>query len=163
MRNLLPLLLLSLLTTCNSNTPRQEIDLSEKTITNPSDGIGHYVYALSLPEATVAGETLEIQMDWRTVGPADWRKRYVMEVRLNGPASEVYKVDKALNTVGEANIINWINYFFPVPADFPAGTYDLEVRLLDETREDGVVPLGFREDLAVGDGFYRVASLEVVE
>jgi len=159
---LLPLIsLLLILTACNSGTGRQEIDLTDRTISNPTDGVGHYVYALSLPESIAAGETLEIQMDWRTVGPADMRKRYDLELRLNGPASKVYRVDKSLSTVGEANLVNWINYFFDIPADFPAGSYDVEVRLVDETRAGGFVPLGFHEKMAVGDGFWRVANLTV--
>ncbi|WP_020567853.1 hypothetical protein [Neolewinella persica] len=161
MRTFLFFLLLIFLNACNSGTGRQEIDLTDQTSANPVDGIGHYVYALSLPQSIKAGNTLEIQMDWRTVGPADIRKRYDMEVRLNGPASKVFRVDQSLNTVGEANLINWINYFFPLPSDFPTGTYQVEVRLLDETREGGVVPLGFRPEMAVGDGFYQVATVLV--
>lgn len=157
----IPLLFLFLFA-CNSGTGRQEIDLTEQTTTNPADGIGHYVYALSLPESIEAGKTLEVQMDWRTVGPADMRKRYDMEVRLSGDAtSKVYLVNKSQNTVGEANLVNWINYYFPVPTDFPLGNYEVEVRLLDESRTGGVVPLGFREELATGDGFYRVARILV--
>ncbi|TXF89625.1 hypothetical protein FUA23_09230 [Neolewinella aurantiaca] len=155
------LLLLSLLSACNSGTGRQEIDLTERTIANPADGVGHYVYALSLPESIAAGETLEIQMDWRTVGPADMRKRYDLEMRLNGPSTKIYRVDKSLNTVGEANLVNWINYFFDVPANFPAGSYSVEVRLLDETRVEGFVSLGFQQDMAAGDGFWRVAEIEI--
>lgn len=161
MRTFILFFLLVFLNACNSGTGRQEIDLTDQTTANPVDGVGHYVYALSLPHSIKAGKTLEIQMDWRTVGPADMRKRYDMEVRLNGPASKVFRVDQSMNTVGEANLINWINYYFPIPADFPTGTYQVEVRLLDETREDGVVPLGFRQDMALGDGFYRVATVLV--
>lgn len=161
MKTLLPYFLLLLLTACNSGTGRQEIDLTESTISNPTDGVGHYVYALSLPESIAAGETLEIQMDWRTVGPADMRKRYDLELRLNGPASKVYRVDKSLNTIGEANLVNWINYFFPIPADFPAGSYSVEVRLVDEARAGGFVPLGFKIDMKNGDGFWRVAKIRI--
>ena len=161
MRYLLPLFLLFLFA-CGSGTGRQEIDLSERTVAKPVDGVGHYVYALALPEAIAPGETLEIQMDWRTVGPADMRKRYELEMRLSGPAaSKVYKVSKSLNTVGEANLVNWINYYFPLAGDFPAGRYAVEVRLLDETRADGTVPLGFVAEMAVGDGFYKVAEINV--
>lgn len=161
MRMFLFFLLLIFFNACNSGTGRQEIDLTDQTSDNPVDGVGHYVYALSLPQSIKAGNTLEIQMDWRTIGPADVRKRYDMEVRLTGPTSKLFQVDNYLNTVGEANLINWINYYFPLPADFPTGTYHVEVRLLDETREDGIVPLAFREEMAAGDGFYQVATVMV--
>ena len=157
----LPLLLGLLLTACGGGANRQEIDLSDQVTDQPADGIGHYVYALSLPKTISPGETLEVLMDWRTVGPADGRKRYAMEVLLDGPDRKVYYVDENQSTVGEINLVNWLNYYFPVPEDFTAGEYTVGVRLLDVGNGDAVVPLGFSEELGMGDGFYRVAALTV--
>ena len=161
MRIFLLFVLLLLLTAC-SNGNRQEIDLSDRVVANPADGLGHYVYALSLPQQVAPGELLSVEMDWRTVGPADGRKRYALDVLLEGPARKVYPIRANENTVGEINLINWFGYSFPVPRDFPAGDYVLGVRLRDVAENDRVVTLGFDPELALADGFYRVAGLKVV-
>ena len=160
LRYLLPLLLLAICA-CQPATPRQEIDLTDRVVTTPEDGIGHYVYALSLPERVAPGGTLDVQMDWRTVGPADGRRRYAMEVLLDGPARKDYTIRENENTVGEINLINWFNHDFAVPANFPAGEYTVAVRLLDATNNNETVPLGFEPELALGDGFYRIATVAV--
>ena len=154
------LILLISLTACGPAN-RQEIDLSDQTIDKPADGIGHYVYALSMPQTIKPGETLEIQMDWRTVGPADGRKRYAMDVRLAGPQEIVFDVDPSVSTVGEINLVNWLNYYFKLPTDFTPGVYSVAVRLREGDSNDQIVQLGFDPSLAAGEGFYRVGELTV--
>ena len=156
-------LLSLLLCTCDSAQHMQEIDLSNQVVDVPADGLGHYVYQLSLPKTVRAGEELDIQMDWRTVGPADGRRRYTLDILLDGPAREVTTFGPRLNTVGEINLVNWLNHKANVPADFPTGTYTVAVRLRDPNLGDAPVELGFRPDLALSDGFYRVATVDVVE
>lgn len=158
----LPFLLLLLFAACTSGTGRQEIDLSDQVVKNPDDGIGHYVYALSLPEQIAPGETLEIQMDWRTVGPVDWRKRYAMDILLEGDTErKIYPIEAFQSTVGEGNLINWLNYYCPIPEDFVEGEYAVAVRLRDVQDEGQVVQLGFEPALGMEDGFYRLATVQV--
>lgn len=159
MRNLAPILLFLALACTAQN--RQEIDLTDRVVEVPEDGLGHYVYALALPERVAPGGRMDVQMDWRTVGPADGRLRYILDLRLDGPDGKLYTVGPRLNTVGEINLVNWFTHYLDVPDYFAPGTYALDVRLRDpETREPLV--LGFVPEMAVGDGFYRVAEVTVV-
>ena len=155
------LLLLGGILSCSDATNRQEIDLSDSVLTNPVDGVGHYVYALSLPREVAAGEDLDVQMEWRTVGGVDPNARYTMDVKLAGPAEKVFSIPSGANTVGELHLANWLSYDFAVPADFPVGDYTLAVRLRDSARDFAEVPLGYRGDLRMSDGFYRLAGFTV--
>ena len=159
MRHLL-LPLLALLISCSPND-RQEVDLSDQVVERPVDGVGHYIYALSLPTSVAAGEDLDVQMEWRTVGSVDPNARYTMEVILKGAKQKVYAIPSGANTVGELHLANWLSYDFAVPADFPAGPYELGVRLRDANRDSREVPLGYQDELKMGDGFYRLAELNI--
>ncbi|MBB4077738.1 hypothetical protein GGR28_000339 [Lewinella aquimaris] len=147
---------------CGSNGNRQDIDLSDQVVESPVDGVGHYVYALNLPETITAGEKFEVQMEWRTVGSVDPNARYTMDVTLAGPATKVYSVPSGANTVGELHLANWLSYRFDVPADFSPGTYMVGVRLRDANRDLQEVPLGYKESLNMSDGFYRLGSVDLV-
>lgn len=161
MRYLLSLLIGSLLFACASGD-RQEIDLSDSVVDEPVDGVGHYVYALSLPRTVAAGEDFDAQMEWRTVGSVDPNARYTMDAILTGPETKVYSLPSGANTVGELHLANWLSYTFRVPENFPAGTYTFGVRLTDEVGDGGEVPLGFLPELEIADGFFRLADIEVV-
>lgn len=162
-RSLILTLPLLLFVACDPHPNRQEIDLTDQLTDNPVDGIGHYVYALALPERVAAGGELQIQMDWRTVGPADGRKRYPMDVLLAGPERQEFNVDANRSTVGEINLVNWLNYRFALREDLPPGKYEVGVRLRDPaTGGTEAVPLGFVDELKMGEGFYRVAEVEVL-
>lgn len=161
-RYLLPLILLL---ACEDPN-RQDIDLSDRVVERPSDGVGHYVYALSLPRTVAPGEEFEVQMEWRTVGSVDPNARYQMDVILKGETDEkVYSIPAAANTVGELHLANWLSYEFEVPENFPAGEYTLGIRLRDalddSAQPDLFVPLGYRRELDMADGFSRLASLAV--
>ena len=164
MRTLLTTLLLGSLffSACDITTGRQWIDLSDAVVDRPVDGVGHYVYALTLPETVAAGEDLEVQMEWRTVGSVDPNARYTMDIRIDGPAEKTFSLPSGANTVGELHLANWLNYDFAVPQDFPAGTYELGVRLRDDNRDLVEVPLGYADSLRLSDGFYRLARFAVV-
>ena len=153
--------LLFLYTSCADSSNRQEIDLSDSVVQNPVDGVGHYVYAMSMPREVAPGEQLDVQMEWRTVGSVDPNARYTMDVRLSGPAQKEFEVPAGANTVGELHLANWLSYDFEVPEDFPAGDYVLAVRLRDSARDFAEVPLGYREELRMGDGFYRLGEFTV--
>ena len=140
---------------------QQEIDLSDYVIEEPVDGVGHYVYALNLPQEVRPGERFEAQMEWRTVGSVDPNARYTMEVILSGPAEKTYAIPSGANTVGELHLANWLSYPFRVPDDFAPGTYDFGVRLRDELGNRGAVPLGYRPELAMEDGYFRLARITV--
>jgi hypothetical protein len=146
---------------CGSGGERQDIDLSDHVVASPADGVGHYVYALNLPASVPAGDELDVQMEWRTVGSVDPNARYTMDVRISGPGSRQYTIPSGANTVGELHLANWLNYDFPIPETFPAGTYTLGVRLRDANRDLREVPLGFTPELALDDGFYRLAEFSV--
>jgi uncharacterized protein YfaS (alpha-2-macroglobulin family) len=158
-----PLLFLFLccLYDCGPGGNRQDIDLSDHTVQSPEDGVGHYVYALNLPESVRPGEDLDVQMEWRTVGGVDPNARYTMEIRVSGPATKVYTIPSGANTVGELHLANWLNYDFAIPDDFPAGDYTLGVRLQDANRNLREVPLGFEPELRLDEGFYRLAGFTV--
>lgn len=160
MFRLLTFLTLLTLSACGP-TNRQDIDLSGYVVEEPVDGVGHYVYALNVPERVSAGESFEAQMEWRTVGSVDPNARYTMEVILSGPSSTTYAIPSGANTVGELHLANWLSYPIQVPNDFAPGTYDFGVRLLDELGGRGSVPLGYRPELAMEDGFYRLARITV--
>lgn len=147
---------------CGSNAGMQTIDLSDKVVVKPADGVGHYVYAMSIPETVRVGEKFEAQMEWRTVGGVDPNARYTMDVILLGGASKIYEIPAGANTVGELHLANWFSYSFLVPADFPAGEYVFGVRLRDAERDFRQVPLGFDSDLEMKDGFYRLASVDLM-
>ncbi len=158
----LPLLLpLFLLLSCGPKD-RQDLDLSSEVVDAPLDGIGHYVYALNLSERVAAGTQMDVQMEWRTVGPGDPKSRYTMEVVLDGTTRKVYTVSANANTVGELHISNWHSYFFDIPADFPLGEYTLGVRIRDEEKDGLIVPLGYVAAREMGEGFYRLAEVEIV-
>lgn len=140
---------------------RQDLDLSDYVVDQPLDGVGHYVYALNLPERVRPGEAFEVQMEWRTVGSVDPNARYTMEMILTGPATKTYAIPSGANTVGELHLANWLSYPLRVPEDFTPGTYDFGVRLRDELGDRGSVPLGYREERAMGDGYYRLARVTV--
>ena len=146
---------------CGIGDSRQEIDLSDSVVEKPVDGVGHYVYALSVPERIESGKSFEVQMEWRTVGSVDPNARYTMDLILTGPDTKIYSLPSGANTVGELHLANWLSYPIPVPADFSAGTYDLGVRLRDENRDGQQVPLGFKPALEMQDGFYRLAKVEL--
>ncbi len=157
------LILLPLLSACTGSEGRQQIDLSDSVVERPVDGVGHYVYALSLPTQVAAGETFEVQMEWRTVGSVDPNARYTMDLLLSGPRTKVYSLPSGANTVGELHLANWLSYPIQVPEDFTSGTYALGVRLRNEKREGQQVPLGFRSELEMPDGFYRLAGIELTD
>jgi hypothetical protein len=166
MRTLLILAVFSFLligTGCGPGGERQDIDLSEEVVTTPADGVGHYVYALNLPVSRTPGSDLDVQMEWRTVGGVDPNARYTMDIRISGPASKTYSIPAGANTVGELHLSNWLNYDFTIPADFPTGTYELAVRLRDANRDLREVPLGYRDNRKLDDGFYRLASFELTD
>lgn len=146
---------------CGSNADRRDIDLSDSVVEQPTDGVGHYVYALTVPTSIAAGDKFDVQMEWRTVGSVDPNARYTMDITLQGPKSRIYSIPSGANTVGELHLANWLSYTFEVPADFPAGTYDLGVRLRDSNRDLREVPLGYKPELAMEDGFYRLAVLDL--
>lgn len=149
------------LLSCYGSEGRQNIDLSDAVAERPVDGIGHYVYALSLPERVSAGQPMDIQMEWRTAGSVNPNARYVMDIRLTGPATKDYSVASSANTVGELHLNNWLSHRFRIPNDFPAGTYTVGVRLRDEKQSMATVPVGYQPDRAMTDGFWRLASIEV--
>ena len=160
MTRLLFSLLFTLLLACGP-TNRQDLDLSDFVTEKPVDGVGHYVYALNLPETVKAGETFEAQMEWRPVGSVDPNARYTMELILSGPSTKTYAIPSGANTVGELHLANWLSYPFSVPADFAPGSYEFGVRLRDELGNRGVVPLGYRSELAMPDGYSRLARITV--
>lgn len=165
-RHLFVYLFLIALLGCH-NAEYQEIDLSDRVLAEPADGVGHYVYAMSLPRQVVPGERFEAQMEWRTVGSVDPNARYLMDVVLRGESAEkIYDVPASANTVGELHISNWLSYRFDVPADFPPGPYAFGIRLRDAVNETVgeqlFVPLGYRPEFDMADGFSRLATLEVV-
>lgn len=147
---------------CEPATEMQDIDLSDQVSDRNADGIGHYVYSLSLPRRVAAGETLEVQMEWRTRGPVEPTALYDLDVLLSGPAThrKVFRAQE--NNVGEIHPDNWFNYRIPLPETLPAGDYTLSVRVRDTKLNDRVLELGYREALLAGDGYYRLAELEVV-
>lgn len=149
------------LVSCSTDPNIHFIDLSEAVVEKPEDGVGHYVYALSLPYRVSPGEDLSIQMEWRTVGGVDPNARYTMDLILQGPSTKTYEVPSGANTVGELHLANWLSYDFEVPQDFPTGEYTIGVRLRDASRDLATVPLGFRAERAMDDGFYRVATVEI--
>ncbi|WP_157976278.1 hypothetical protein [Lewinella sp. IMCC34191] len=159
----IPYLLLSILLCLFScgNEDRQNIDLSDQVVTKPVDGVGHYVYALTIPKTVAPGEKFDVQMEWRTVGSVDPNARYTMEAILTGPKAKVYSLPSGANTVGELHLANWLSYDFLVPEDFPAGEYAFGVRLLDEVGDGGDVPLGFVPEMEITDGYYRLANIAV--
>jgi hypothetical protein len=119
------LFLLLGLCSCYGSEGRQNIDLSDAVIERPVDGIGHYVYALSLPEKVGAGRPMDIQMEWRTAGSVDPNARYVMDVRFSGPATKDYSIASSANTVGELHLNNWLSHRFQVPTNFPPASIPL--------------------------------------
>ncbi|THH41254.1 hypothetical protein [Neolewinella litorea] len=145
---------------CDSGN-RQDIDLSDSVVEQPVDGVGHYVYAINLPHTVSAGESFEAQMEWRTVGSVDPNARYTMDVVLEGPERKVWSIPSGANTVGELHLANWLSYNFDVPSEFPAGNYVFGVRLRNANRDFEEVPLGYQSQLEMGDGFYRLAQIEV--
>ncbi len=159
--HLLFLLPLALFTGCGIGDARQEIDLSDSVVEQPVDGVGHYIYALSIPERIEAGKSFEVQMEWRTVGGVDPNARYTMDLILEGPESKIYSLPSGANTVGELHLANWLSYPIEVPEGFPSGTYELGVRLRNELSDGQEVPLGFKPELKMQDGFYRLASVEL--
>ena len=145
-----------------SCTPEQQLtDLSAYVNSNPSDGLGHYVYAITAAPTVTPGSNYNIGMEWRTVGPADPTSsgRYIMDVQLAGPATKVFTVGPSANTIGEYHLTNWLEHRFAIPADFPVGEYQVGVRVRDA--EGAVVPLGFVEGRAMGEGFYLLTSVLV--
>ena len=156
------LALFILFTSCAGSSNRQEIDLSDAVVRNPVDGVGHYVYAMSMPREVAPGDELDVQMEWRTVGSVDPNARYTMDVRLSGPAQKDFAIPAGANTVGELHLANWLSYDFEVPENFPAGEYVLAVRLRDSARDFAQVPLGYRQELRMEDGFYRLGEFTVI-
>ena len=159
LRCLLSLAPLFLLAAC---TPENQLtDLSEHIEPNPSDGIGHYVYALTASPTVAPGESYNVGMEWRTVGPADPTSsgRYTMDLQLTGPTTKVYTVGPSANTIGEYHLTNWLEHRFAIPADFPQGEYQVGVRVRDA--EGAVVPLGYVADRALGEGFYLLTTVLV--
>ena len=155
------LLLLLSLPTCGPPN-RQDVDLSQAAVTSPEDGIGHYVYAFNAPETVRPGGQLDIQMEWRTVSSVDPQARYAMDVALLGNGrQQVWSVPPSANNVGELHINNWLGYFFDVPEDFPEGDYDLAVRVRNVQQDNAVLPLGYRDEYRLSDGFYRIGTIGV--
>ena len=160
MRYSLLFVLLTCVLSCDT-TERRSIDLSDQVVSEPSDGVGHYVYALSLPATVAAGDDFEVQMEWRTVGSVDPNARYTMNAILIGPDRKVYTVPAGANTAGEVHLANWLSYNFEVPADFTPGDYVFGIKLTDEVGDGGDVPLGFLPELQMADGFFRLADIQV--
>ena len=160
MRYIYFLLTLACLLSC-TDVERRSIDLSDQIDSQPSDGIGHYVYALSLPKSVAAGEDFGVQMEWRTAGSVDPNARYTMNAILSGPDRKVYTVPAGANTAGEVHLANWLSYDFTVPSDFTPGNYTFGIKLTDEVSDGGDIPLGYKAELRMADGFYRLADIEV--
>lgn len=163
MSRIIYLLLAVLFISCEGNPNRQEIDLSDRVIENPDDGVGHYVYALALPKTTTPGEDFEVQMEWRTVGGVDPNARYTMDLVLTGPDRKEYEFPAGANTVGELHLANWLSYRLDVPAGFEPGNYALGVRIRDANKNFQRVEMGFVDELKIEEGFYELAHLEVTE
>ena len=158
MRYMLLAIVLGLNVGCSPG--RQQLtDLSDRVARTPADGIGHYVYALTAAETVEPGTNYKIGMEWRTVGPAKPNQRYSMDIRLRGPATKIYEVSSAANTIGEYHLTNWLEHSFPISPGFPTGSYEVEVRVIDL---DGVTQeLGYREEFKRTEGFYALTSVVV--
>ena len=158
MRYLLLAVVLSLPFSCSPGQ-QQLTDLSNRVAATPADGIGHYIYALTAAEAVDAGSNYRIGMEWRTVGPAKPNQRFAMDIRLRGPATKIYEVSSAANTIGEYHLTNWLEHSFPVPPDFPAGLYEVEVRISDLNKV--LQELGYRDEFKRTEGFYALTTVAV--
>ncbi|CAH1000164.1 hypothetical protein LEM8419_01311 [Neolewinella maritima] len=152
---------LFLLFSCSGPVDRQEIDLSDQVVAQPVDGVGHYVYAMSIPKEVAVGTKLDAQMEWRTVGSVDPNARYTMDIQFSGPDNKIYSYPSGANTVGELHLANWLSYDLLIPPDFTPGAYTFGVRLRDSNRDFEAVPLGYRTDLLGTDGFYTLAEFAV--
>lgn len=135
------------------------INLSDRVVENPADGIGHYVFALTLPTTMVPGATLPLAMEWRTVGPVDPTARYALEILLDGPDRKVYRYTPSNNTVGEYHLSNWQTYRLKIPSAFTPGEYTVAVAI--ENSNGQPVTLGFEKDMVYEGSFYRVAQVMV--
>lgn len=158
MRTLTFLALILTLCTCG-RAPQETINLSDRIVGQPTDGIGHYVYALTLPATIAPGETLPLAMEWRTVGPVDPTARYALDILLDGPERKVFSYAPSNNTVGEYHLTNWQTYRLKIPTDFTAGEYTVAVGIKDTNGEP--VILGFKNDMIYEEHFYEVAEVTV--
>lgn len=158
MRTLTFLALIFTLCTCG-RAPQETINLSDRIVEQPADGIGHYVFALTLPGTVAPGESLPLAMEWRTVGPVDATARYALNILLDGPERKVYRYAPSNNTVGEYHLSNWQTYRLAIPEGFAAGKYAVAVSI--ENSNDKPVALGFEKDMIYEGSFYLIAEVTV--
>lgn len=144
---------------CTCGPAQHTVDLSDRIVEKPADGIGHYVYALTLPTTVAPGKTLPLAMEWRTVGPVDPTARYALTILLDGPDRRTYRYAPSNNTVGEYHLSNWQTYRLDIPETFAAGTYAVAVGI--EDTEGIPVVLGFEKTMVYEGRFYRVAEVVV--
>ena len=114
----------------------------------------------SYPGDVKQNEKLAFKTWWENKGVAPCFKDVILAIRLKSD-----KAEKVLLT--DANIKEWLpgdiiyddDVF--VPVDFPAGSYDLQIAMVDKAKHESAVKLaiqGIRKD-----GWYQLGKIKVTE
>jgi len=115
---------------------------------------------LNYSNKAMAGSELPISMEWENLGIAPPYRDHRIAFRLKDEDDENLAV-----TITETSIQGWLpgkknsslNYM--LPADLPAGNYELEMGLVFHSSIDHVIPIANKGK--TDDGWYKLGNLEV--
>ncbi len=112
------------------------------------------------PEFVAPNEKLSFQTWWENKGVAPCYKKFILALRLSGKKrTEIFLTD--------ANINNWLpgdvvfNDAIFVPADMPAGNYDIQIGIVDPQSHLPKVNLAIEGKDA--DGWYTMGKIKISE
>jgi hypothetical protein len=138
-------------------------DLAERL----ANKAGYWVFVrdVTLPATVTRGEPLPITLAWENRGCAPAYHRYV-------PVVSLAKADDAKVGVShrmeEADCRKWLpgclteeSASLPIPADLPAGTYDVRIGLIEQTPMPRPIRLGFAQKVEAPEGFYTLTQVTV--
>jgi hypothetical protein len=114
----------------------------------------------SYPEFAAPSEKLPFTSWWENNGVAPCYKKFLLAIRLtNGKRSDVLLTD--------ADITTWLpgdNVFDDavfIPADMPAGEYNIQVGIIDRQSHEPIVKLAIEG--IDGEGWYTIGKMDIVE
>lgn len=126
-------------------------------------GYWYFPLEINMPSAASPGEAVTVEMKWENRGVAPAYHKFSLLYTLTTVEGDVVHE----GAFDEANNLDWMpnelvseNYQLELPEDLAAGSYELAIRLFDETSGRTVHP-ALKSDVMNAEGYYNIYQLDV--